>query len=247
MIATIHLSFPLALLAGTLSFISPCCLPLVPAYVAFLGGNASRPVFDAHGAAVRPAPPPRMPLLANGTAFVLGFSAVFVAFFYVFSALNVTVFIHYRNAVNIVAGVIVIGLALHVMGVVHLAPLSRERRLHLNLNTRGIFPAFLLGVTFAAGWTPCLGPQLGAILTVAAQQDFTGLPFMLTYCLGLAIPFLAVALMTDRVQGTLRALNKHMRAVTILSGAVLMIFGLLLVTDRITFLNRFALQSPFNV
>ena len=159
---TVHLSYPLALLAGLASFLSPCVFPLVPAYMAFLGGRAAADVGRRGTADVR-----RSPLLANGVAFVLGFSVVFVTFFYVFSALDVTLLRNHHHAVNVVGGAIVIVLALEVLGLIRVGFLVRERRLTFVSAETGTVSGFLLGVTFAAGWTPCIGPQLTAILTVA--------------------------------------------------------------------------------
>jgi len=254
----VHLSYPLAFAAGVVSFLSPCVFPLAPGYLAFLSGTAGDSV-DGAGAgpgamlasttADTPSAPPtaRAPLLRNGIAFVLGFSAVFIAFFYVLRALDVTVLVEHQRIVNVVAGAIVVVLALQTLGVFQSTLLMRERRVHLLPRSRGMAGAFLLGVTFAAGWTPCIGPQLAAILTVASQGDFTGLPVMLAYCLGLAVPFLLLAVLADRLQGTIRAVNRHMRIVNLVAGGLLLVFGLLLVTDQFTFFNRFSPQSPFDL
>jgi cytochrome c-type biogenesis protein len=191
--------------------------------------------------------PARAPVMLNGVAFVLGFSTVFVAFFYVLRALDVTVLLEHQHAVNVLAGAVVIALALQTLGLFRSGLLMRERRVHRLPRSRGMGGAFLLGLTFAAGWTPCIGPQLTAILAVASQGDFAGLPVMLAYCLGLAVPFLAIAALTDRLQGAIRAVNRHMGVVNIAAGALLLVFGLLLVTDHFTFFNRFSFQSPFDL
>jgi cytochrome c-type biogenesis protein len=185
--------------------------------------------------------------MLNGVAFVLGFSVVFIAFFYVLRALDVTVLLEHQRIVNIVAGAIVVVLALQTLGLFRSGMLMRERRIHRLPRSRGMGAAFLLGVTFAAGWTPCIGPQLAAILTVAAQGDFTGLPVMLSYCLGLAVPFLLIAVLADRLQGAIRAINRHMGVVNLVAGALLLVFGLLLLTNEFTFFNRFSPQSPFDL
>lgn len=250
----VHLSYPLAVAAGLASFVSPCVFPLVPAYLAFLGGRAGRPALVAAAAATSGGAPSaspreehRLPVLGNGLAFVAGFSAVFITFFYLFSALDVTLLRTHQRLVNLVGGLIVIVLALEVLGVLRFGFLMRERRLRLLPTQGGMVPAFLLGVSFAAGWTPCIGPQLAAILTVAAQGDYSGLPVMLAYCLGLAIPFLLVAALADRLQRPIRAINHHLGVINLAAGALLLVFGLLLLTDRFTVFNRFAAQSPFDL
>ena len=247
----IHLSYPLAFLAGLVSFLSPCVFPLVPAYLGYLSGRAGEPALAAAGggaagevAAVQPLAA-RVPVVANGVAFVLGFTAVFITLFYVLRALDVTLVTEHRRTLDLVAGSVVILLGLQTLGLFRIGLLMRERRHLVVPASVGLAPSFVLGVTFAAGWTPCIGPQLGAILTVAQQGDFTGLPVMVAYCLGLAIPFLGVALLADRLQGTIRAVNRHLGAVNLVAGALLLGFGLLLVCGSLTALNRYA--TPFGL
>jgi cytochrome c-type biogenesis protein len=246
-------SAELAFIAGLASFLSPCVFPLVPAYVAFLSGRAGLGTLAAAdvGAGADGDPfgwaPRRAPVLANGLAFVLGFTAVFVTYFYVFSAFDVTLLRAHQRIVNLVAGAIVVVLALEVMGVVRLGFLMRERRIHLLPGGSGTISALLLGVTFAAGWTPCIGPQLAAVLTVASQGDFSGMPLMLVYCMGLAVPFLALAALTDRLQGVIRAVNRNLGVINIAAGALLLIFGLFLLSNQFTVFNRLAPQSPFDL
>ncbi len=145
----------------------------------------------------------RVPVLGNGVAFVAGFMVVFIALFYVLQALEVTFLLHHQVAVNRVAGAVIIVLALQTMGLFRIPLLMRDWRFHgAPLAGGGSIGAFLLGITFALGWTPCIGAQLGAILQLAVSGDFGGLPFMLVYCAGLAVPFLVVALLADRMQGS---------------------------------------------
>ena len=239
-------SLGLAFLAGLVSCLSPCVFPLLPGYVAFLGRQAVTIPATVGGA---PAPSraltARMPVVAAGTAFVLGFSTVFVLFFYVLQALDILVFVHQRRLVSLIAGIAVVILALQTLGILRLGLLFRERRFHPPVPP-GIPGAFVLGVTFAAGWTPCLGPQLGAILSLTAT-GFAGLPFLLVYCAGLAVPFLAVAVLAERASPLLRALNRHMRVINVAGGLVLLLFGILLLTNNFTYFNRFGAQSPFNL
>lgn len=243
---SVHLSYPLAFLAGMASFLSPCVFPLLPAYLAYLGGRVGSAVLvGAENERIVPAP--RTPVVANGLVFVLGFITVFVLFFYVLSALDVSLLRTHRHAVDVVSGAIVIVLALEVMGVLRLGFLMRERRFGMAPGAAGVVPSFVLGLTFAAGWTPCIGPQLTAILTVASQHDFAGLPVMLVYCLGLGVPFLAAAALTDRLQGAIRAVNRHLGAINLAGGALLLVFGLLLLSDHLTLLSRFGTGSPLDL
>ena len=264
-IALVSPSYPLAFLAGLVSFLSPCVFPLVPAYAAYLGGRAGQGVEATEqvgdlvavgaggGMQVLTAPARsgqlgtrRVPILGNGIAFVAGFMVVFVALFYVLQALEVTFLLHHQLAVNRVAGAVIIALALQTMGVIRIPLLMRDWRFH-SVPLGGTLGAFLLGITFALGWTPCIGAQLGAILQLAVSGDFGGLPFLLVYCAGLAVPFLAVAVLADRMQNVIRAVNRRMGVINIVAGLLLLAFGFLLVSNEITLLNQYSFQSPFNL
>lgn len=250
MLAALSPSVGLAFAAGLLSFLSPCVFPLVPAYAAYLSGRAGAGLTASPGGELAAARPVgiRVPVVANGVAFVLGFSAVFVALFYVLQALEVTFLLRHQRALNVVAGAIVIVLALQTLGLVRIGALMREWRVgHAVPTGGGLGAAFLLGVTFAAGWTPCIGPQLGAILQVAVSGSFAGLPFMLLYCAGLAVPFLLVAALADRLQNVIRLVNRRLGVVNLVAGALLLGFGLLLITDRLTLLSQLSPSSPFNL
>jgi cytochrome c-type biogenesis protein len=281
-IALISPSYPLAFVAGVVSFLSPCVFPLVPAYAAYLGGRASRAVEPepavatlvaagasasggsaaatlgggpgtalrvptASAVAARAASRRlRAPVFGNGVAFVAGFCVVFIALFYVLQALEVTFLLQHQTAVNRVAGAVVILLALQIMGVLRIPFLMRDVRFHAT-PLGGTFGAFLLGITFALGWTPCIGPQLGAILQLAVSGSFGGLPFMLIYCAGLAVPFLLVAVLADRLQNVIRAVNRRMGVINIVAGVLLLGFGFLLLSNEITVLNQFSFQAPFDL
>jgi cytochrome c-type biogenesis protein len=241
-------SIPLAFLAGLVSFLSPCVFPLMPAYAAYLSGRAGRPalaVASASGGSLETGA--RSSVMTTGFAFVIGFSVVFIAEYYLLEGvLAITVFQRNLDLVNRIAGAIIMVLALQTMGLLRFGWLARERRFHLPVSS-GATGGLLLGLTFAAGWLPCLGPQLGAILTLAQNREFGGLPFMLLYCLGLAIPFLLVALLADRLQGVLRSVNRHLRVISLVAGAILFVFGLLMATGQLTVLSSLSFQSPFNL
>ncbi len=248
MLATALPAWPLAFAAGLVSVLSPCVFPLIPAYAAYLGGEGAALAATASAGPGAALAVRRAPVLVHGIAFVLGFSAVFIAVFYVLVALDVTLLTAHRQEVDIAAGIIVIAFALHTLGVLRIPWLQRDLRFHATGGGRGgAAGAALLGVSFGAGWTPCLGPTLGAIALVAASRGFAGLPLMVLYCLGLAVPFLVVAVLCDRLQGPIRAVNRRLRLVSLVTAALLLAFGVLLLTGRITELSAISPGAPFNL
>jgi cytochrome c-type biogenesis protein len=220
-----HISPPLAFLAGLVSFLSPCVLPLVPAYVAYLGGRAGEPV-----------PPPRSRLILAGIAFVAGLTLVFVLFFYAFQAILGPLL----PILEPVAGILVILLALQLLGLLRLDFLQREHRLVKTAPSGGgIGGGLLLGLGFATGWTPCVGPTLGAILTSGFEHGATsqGLFLILFYSLGLGLPFLLLAAGFEWATPAVRALNRRRRVIDLASAGVLTLMGLLLLTNHLVWVT----------
>jgi cytochrome c-type biogenesis protein len=225
----------LAALAGLVSFVSPCVLPLVPAYLAYLGARAGQPVAVGPGAVAAATPSPSLPVVTAGLGFVAGLSLVFILFFYVFSIAVQPI----RAYVPMVAGVFVIAMALHVAGLVRIPFLSGEYRLMNKAPQRGgVAGGFVLGMGFASGWTPCIGVTLSAVLSSAVSAGTTtqGLVLMVAYCLGLGLPFIALAFAFERARPLVRLVNSHRRAIDLASAAVLLVMGLLLLTNKLTIL-----------
>ncbi len=228
----------LAVLAGLVSFVSPCVLPLVPAYLAYLGARAAAPASVTAGGAPAPAPTSTepVPVALAGLGFVAGLSLVFILFFYVFS-LAVQPF---RTYVPVVAGVLVLVMAAHVAGVIRIPFLDREYRLMDRAPAGGgVAGGFLLGMGFASGWTPCIGLTLSAVLSsaVTAGTTLQGLGLMVAYCLGLGVPFIALAFVLERTRPLVQMLNSHRRAIDMASSAVLVAMGFLLLTNKLAVLS----------
>jgi cytochrome c-type biogenesis protein len=231
----------LAFLAGLVSFVSPCVLPLVPAYLAYLGARAGQPVAVSDGPGGANAAPssltsPSIPVAAAGLGFVAGLSLVFILFFYVFSLVVQPV----RAYVPVVAGVFVIALALHVAGLIRLPFLSAEYRVMKSApQGGGVAGGFVLGMGFASGWTPCIGVTLSAVLTSAVTAGTTaqGLGLMIAYCLGLGIPFVVLAFALESARPFVRLINSHRRAIDLASAVVLLVMGVLLLTNKLTVLS----------
>ena len=226
----------LAFLAGLASFVSPCVLPLVPAYLAYLGATATPPHSWGGGGAAAGGAVSKPSIAVAGAAFVAGLSLIFILFFYVFS-LAVQPF---RAYVPVVAGVLVIVMALHVAGLVRLPFLDTQYRVMKTApQGGGAAGGFLLGMGFAGGWTPCIGVTLGAVLSSAVTIGTTpqGLSLMLAYCLGLGLPFIALAFALENARPVVAFVNTHRRAIDLGSAAVLVVMGLLLLTNNLTLLS----------
>jgi cytochrome c-type biogenesis protein len=226
----------IAFLAGVVSFVSPCVLPLVPAYLAYLGARAGQPaVAVGPGAAVASTASPSWPVATAGLGFVAGLSLVFILFFYVFSIAVQPI----RAYVPVVAGVFVIVMAFHVAGLIRIPFLSGEYRLVNKAPAGGgVVGGFVLGMGFASGWTPCIGVTLSAVLSSAVSAGTTtqGLVLMVAYCLGLGLPFIVLAFALERARPLVRLVNSHRRAIDLASAAVLLVMGLLLLTNKLTIL-----------
>jgi cytochrome c-type biogenesis protein len=218
------LGLALAFSAGLLSFVSPCVLPLIPSYLTFVTGVG----FDELGSSRRAA-------AVHALLFILGFTLIFVALGASATVLG-RVLIAYRVWITRAGGALVVLFGLYLLGVVRVAAFDRERRVHLANKPVGYLGSVLVGVAFGAGWTPCLGPILGAILTyTAATADLSrGLPLLLAYSLGLAIPFLVAAVAVERFLETVTRIRPHLARVSQVSGALLVIVGVMMMLDYFT-------------
>jgi cytochrome c-type biogenesis protein len=225
-----------AFAAGVISFLSPCVLPLVPGYVSFVAG---RSLEDLRGGEAS-----RLQALSLSATFVLGFTVVFVAFGASATALG-QLLLSYRYELGIVAGVVVILFGLHMLGLTPFALMDREARFHVEMGGGRVLSAFVLGIAFAFGWTPCIGPVLGAILTLGASTaDVSkGALLLAVYSLGLGLPFLLAALFTGALLGRLRALGRAGRNLQRAAGGLLVVMGLLMVTGRLEQIAYWMLET----
>ncbi len=225
------ISFAVAFLAGLLSFLSPCVLPLVPVYLGLITGLSLE---DLHGQ------PSRRAVLIPALCFVGGFSLIFLLLG-ASATLVGQLFRQYQDWIARIGGVMVIFFGLHLLGVFRLTPLLREKRLHLTNSPRGYLGAAAAGLAFGAGWTPCIGPVLGTLLTWALVRDtmWNAMGLLIAYSLGLAVPFILAGLATGAF---LRATRRFRRLIPIMekaSGALLLVVGLMLVTGSFTMLSAF--------
>ena len=233
-----NLSVLVAMLAGLLSFLSPCVLPLFPSYLSFVAG-VSYDELAGPAASART----RRAVVSSSLCFIVGFSLVFVALGLPFSILGQALARHQR-VVGQVGGLFIIVMGLYVAGWLRLPFLMRYWKVDLKARPAGTLGAFLAGVTFAVGWTPCVGPILGSILTLAGTvgKATTGVLMLAAYSLGLAVPFFLGALAMNRFLTLFDRYKRFLPVVSTASGVLLIAVGLLLVTGQFTWLSAMALR-----
>ena len=220
-------TFVLAFAGGMLSFLSPCVLPLVPGYLSLMSGVSVTQLTTATGADTRK-------LLHATLLFVAGFTLVFTLLGAGASAIG-QVLLRHQQGLNQVAGVVTIAMGLFIAGVVVPATMQRERRFHVLPDSLGTFAPPLMGMAFAFGWTPCIGPILSVVLAAAATSSTLGrgIVLLVSYSLGLGVPFVAAGVAFGRLASVFGWVKRHFRAINATSGTVLVLFGVLLFTNRL--------------
>lgn len=213
--------------AGVASFLSPCVLPLIPSYITFITGMTLDDV-----------PRARRVALVHALLFVLGFSLIFLALG-VSATLIGRLLVMYRVWITRVGGLLVLAFGLYLLGVFNLGAFARERRIHVTDKPLGYLGTVVVGIAFGAGWTPCIGPILGSILTFAATQGEAakGATLLGAYSLGLAVPFVLAAVAMERFLVAFNTMKRHMVWVSRVSGALLVIVAILMITDYMTVLT----------
>lgn len=216
----------IALAAGVLSFLSPCVLPIVPPYLAYMGGIRMAEVRS--GAA-------RRRVVLPALFFVMGLSTVFLFLGFTASLIG-RFFLEHQLLLSRLSGAVVTVFGLHFLGVIRIPLLDREARMGAETQGGSAFGAYVLGLAFAFGWTPCIGPQLGAILSLAATEASVARGTLLlgVYALGLGLPFLLAAAFIDRATGLLARMKPHMRLIERAMGLLLVAVGVALMTGAFT-------------
>lgn len=227
--------------AGIISFLSPCVLPLVPGYISYIGGQS---LGHDHPSKSNRSLTETLATLSLSLCFVLGFSTVFIAF----GASATTIgrwLLAYRYEANILGGVIIIVFGLFISGLIRFNWMEKEFRYYGNLPGGRGLSAYLLGLAFAFGWTPCIGPILGAILTLSATSGLAsgGIALLALYSLGLGVPFILAALFTERFMSHSQRLKKHGRVLQIIAGGLLIVMGLAMITGYLTEFSIWILKS----
>jgi cytochrome c-type biogenesis protein len=232
-----------AFFAGILSFISPCVLPLIPGYLSFVSGVTLDEMRGTGTGAAAPASVRRRAVIMS-LAFVLGFSLVFISLGASATALG-TLLMEHLSLLGKIAGVVIILFGLHMMGVLKIGLLYSEKRMQTSGKPAGFFGAMLVGIAFAFGWTPCIGPILAAILAVAATQDSVGqgVKLLAVYSAGLGVPFIATSLAINKFFAASARIRKHYHAIEVASGVLLVTVGVLIFTNRFTVIAQ--LLTPY--
>lgn len=227
-------SYPAALLAGLLSFFSPCILPLIPAYFTFITGFTLEDLTGDRSSEIRTR------VIISTFSYVLGFSLVFVLFGASASYIGGLIF-KYRGWIRIIGGVLIIILGVHLTGLIRIRGLDFEKRIHLKRKPVHFFGTFLVGMAFGAGWSPCIGPLLGSVLIIAGSQQtvWQGVMLLSVYSMGLAIPFLIMSIFINFILTFIRKASRVLQYVHVSAGILLIIVGLLLITDKLVVLSGF--------
>jgi len=226
-------SFPLAFLAGLLSFVSPCVLPLVPVYLGYLSGSTL----------ASEAQTGRRQVFAHAVLFVGGFTFVFLGLFGLPATLLGQGLLRYGGWIARIGGAVLVLFGLHTLGVFTVPWLGGTRRLKFGSGLEpGYVRSALIGVTSAAGWTPCIGPLLGTVITMALTEPSRAIGLLLVYALGLALPFLATAALLSQAIVWLKRRSRHMRAIEIASGLLMIGVGVLQIMGSFSVLNAFFIR-----
>lgn len=237
MFETPTVEIPTAVIAGLLSFLSPCVLPLIPGYLSFISGVSIEDLTSRSGGRSH-----AWKLFWNTLLFVIGFTLVFVAFGALAPQLGSI--IKYKGIFSKVAGALVFVFGMHVAGIIRIPFLNYEKRIHATERRSGFIGSLLIGMAFAFGWTPCIGPILASILTLAAQQQTAGqgVLLLLFYSAGLGIPFILTALLFNYLIGVFGVFKRHFRLIEIISGGLLMLVGVLIFFDLLQVLSGYLLD-----
>ena len=228
-----HISLFIAFAAGLLSFVSPCVLPLVPSYITYITGlTLEELTTQTERKGVRAI------IIANSLLFIAGFSIVFIAFGASASLVG-QLLVTYQDFIRKLGGVLIVVFGLYVMGILKIKFLMAEKRVHLKSRPAGYVGSVLVGVAFAAGWTPCVGPILGTILVYASTTDsmLTGVELLSSYSLGIGLPLFITALAVDSFLNYFKKVRAYMYGISVASGIFLVLVGVLIYSNSLTLIT----------
>lgn len=230
-----QISLIAAFSAGLLSFVSPCVLPLVPSYISYITGLSVEQLTDASERVKF-----KKAIVLNSLLFIAGFSSVFIAFGASASLLG-QILITYQDHIRRFGGVMIVVFGLYLLGILNLNFLKMEHRFQFRSRPAGYLGSFLIGVAFAAGWTPCVGPVLGSILLYASTTDslVSGVVLLTSYSLGLGLPLFLTALGVDRFLAYFKQARAYLWGVSTVSGVLLVVVGVMIYANSLTMVTSF--------
>lgn len=211
----------IAFLEGIITFISPCLLPMLPIYISYFSNGESD----------------KTKTLRNAFGFVIGFSIVFISLGAFAGGIG-ELLQKYKTIINVVTGLIVIIIGLNFCGMIHIHFLNSTKKSKITINKVGFFTSILFGIAFSIGWTPCVGTFLGAALMMASQKGsmLSGIIMLIFYSAGLGVPFILSALIIDRLKGTLNIIKRHYKMINLISGALLIVVGIMMMSGTLDYL-----------
>lgn len=221
-------SFPAAFVAGLLSFLSPCVLPLIPAYFTFITGFSIEELTEEYNSEIR------KKVFLSTFLFVLGFSLVFILMGASASYLGGLMYT-YKKLIRIIGGILIIILGIHLTGLIRIPGLDFEKRITLEKKPLHFLGTLIIGMAFGAGWSPCIGPLLGSILIIAGSQEtvWQGVILLGIYSAGLAIPFIIISIFINFLLIFIKKASKVLKYVNVVAGVVLIVMGLILVSNKL--------------
>ncbi|MCL4479315.1 MAG: cytochrome c biogenesis protein CcdA [Deltaproteobacteria bacterium] len=233
--ASTNISIFIAFVAGIFSFVSPCVLPLIPSYITYITGLSFEDFSEEESKAQV-----RKLTILHSIIFIIGFTMVFVALGASATAIS-NLMNSYKTLIRIIGGIIVIIFGIHITGLVNLKFLEKQKTIQLKNKPAGYIGTLLVGITFGAGWTPCIGPILGAILYMAMNMKtvYAGIILLTAYSLGLGIPFFLSSLAINSFLVYFKKFRKYIKAVTVASGVFLVLIGILLISDKFTTISSY--------
>jgi len=236
-----EVTLAIAALAGLGSFVAPCILPMIPAFLAYISGTTISEISQKKGMSVITIN--RTNIILNTAFFVLGFSIVFSILGVVINSVLGSLSNELISGLNQVGGIIIIGFGIFLLLSIKIKSLNVEKKFFPK-RVKASYPmSFLFGLAFAAGWTPCVGPILGTILTLAATTPSISFNLLLAYSLGLGIPFILMGVFISRATGIIRAMSKHMKYYSPILGAFIITLGILVFTNQLAYIANFPLLN----
>ena len=236
-----EITLAIAVLAGLGSFVAPCILPMIPAFLAYISGTTLSELNQKQGS--KTVTINRTNIVLNSVFFVLGFSIVFSTLGVIINSVLSTSSGELIGGLNQIGGIIIIGFGIFLLLSTKINKLNMEKKFFPKRSKSSYPMSFVFGLAFAAGWTPCVGPILGTILTLAATTPSVAFNLLLAYSLGLGIPFILIGIFYSRASKVIRSMSRHLKYYNVILGAFIMILGILVFTNQLAYIANFPLLN----